>query len=294
MPLTVPAFVSVLSALLALGTGAFLVLIRRWRALAALSAQLESRVEQRSLELEQAMRALSRTERLAAIGRLAAGVAHEINNPAAVVSSNLDYVLEGRARGRELPDDVAEALADARDGVRRITDIVRKLLAGTKAARQENAKGFLVAEAVAAAADRARAGSRREVELVVEAPADLSALGSAPLVEQVLVDLARNGAEAIPEGRAGSVRIRAGKEADRVVISVSDDGSGMDERTLALVFEPFFSTKPVGKGVGLSLAVSLALLRSIGGDLRIESEPGSGTTATVVLEAAPAATRASA
>jgi len=185
---------------------------------------------------------------------------------------------------------VAEALADARDGVRRITDIVRKLLAGTKAARQEDAKGFLVAEAVAAAADRARAGSRREVELVVEAPADLSALGSAPLVEQVLVDLARNGAEAIPEGRAGSVRIRAGKEADRVVISVSDDGSGMDEKTLALVFEPFFSTKRVGKGMGLSLAVSLALLRSIGGDLRIESEPGRGTTATVVLEAArPAA-----
>ena len=294
MPLTVPAFVSTLFALLALGTGACLVLIRRWRALAALSAQLESRVEQRTLELEQAMRALSRTERLAAIGRLAAGVVHEINNPAAAVSSNLDYVLESRARGRELPDDVSEALTDARDGVRRITDIVRKLLAGTNAGRTEDAKGFPVAEAVAAAADRARAGLRRDVELVVEAPADLSALGSAALVQQVLVDLARNGAEAIPEGRAGSVRIRAAKEADRVVIRMSDDGSGMDERTLALVFEPFFSTKPVGKGMGLSLAVSLALLRSIGGDLRIESEPGSGTTATVVLEAAPAATRASA
>jgi signal transduction histidine kinase len=286
VPLTLPAFVSALSALLALVTGACLVLMRRSRALAVLSAHLESRVEQRSQELEQAMRALSRTERLAAIGRLAAGLAHEINNPAAVVSGNLEYVLEWRARGGELPADVAEALADGLAGVRRIADIVRNLLAGTLAARQEAAKGFLVAGAVSAAADRARAGSRRDVEVVFEAPAELSAVGSAALVEQVLVDLTKNGAEAIPEGRAGSVRISAVKEADKVLVQVRDDGSGMDEGTVARLFEPFFTTSPVGKGRGLSLAVSLALLRSIGGDLRIESEPGRGTTATVVLESA--------
>jgi len=293
VPLTVPAFVSALSALLALGVGACLVLMRRSRALAALCAQLESRVEQRSRELEQAMRALSRTESLA-VGRLAAGVAHEINNPAAVVSSNLQYVLDWRARGGELPEAEAEALTDAREGVRLIIEIVRKLLAGTTDARREAAKGFAVADAVAAAADRARAGLRRDVELVVEAPAELSALGSAPLVEQALVDLAKNGAEAIPEGRAGSVRISAVKEADKVLIRVSDDGRGMDEGTVARLFEPFFSTKPVDKEMGLSLAVSLALLRSIGGDLRIESEPGRGTTATVVLESARPGARAAA
>jgi two-component system NtrC family sensor kinase len=287
--LTVPAFVSALSAVLALFTGASLVLMRRWRALSALSARLEARLEQRSLELEQAMRALSRTERLATVGRLASGVAHEINNPAAVVSGNLEYVLEWRARGGELPDDAAEALTDARDAVRRIADIVRKLLAGTKAARQEDAKGFLVAEAVAAAAGRARAGLRREVELAVEPPGELSALGSAALVEQVLVDLAKNGVDAIPEGRAGSVRISAVKEADKVLVRIRDDGIGMDEPTVARLFEPFFNIRPMGKGMGLSLAVSLALLRSIGGDLRIESEPGRGTTATILLEAGPAA-----
>jgi len=285
----VPLTVSALSALLALFTGASLVLMRRWRALSALSARLEARLEQRSLELEQAMRALSRTERLATVGRLASGVAHDINNPAAAVSGNLEYVLEWRARGGELPDDAAEALTDARDGVRRIVDIVRKLLAGTKAARQEDAKGFPVAGAVAAAADRARAGLRREVDLVVEPPAQLSALGSAALVEQVLVDLAKNGVDAIPEGRAGSVRISAVKEATKVLVRVRDDGIGMDEATVARLFEPFFTTGPVGKGTGLSLAVSLALLRSIGGDLRIESERGRGTTATILLEAGPAA-----
>jgi signal transduction histidine kinase len=289
VPLTVPAFVSALSALLAVFTGASLVLMRRWRALSALSARLEARLEQRSLELEQAMRALSRTERLATVGRLASGAAHEINNPAAVVSGNLEYVLEWRARGGELPDDAAEALTDARDAVRRIADIVRKLLAGTKAARQEDAKGFLVAEAVAAAAGRARAGLRREVELAVEPPGELSALGSAALVEQVLVDLAKNGVDAIPEGRAGSVRISAVKEADKVLVRIRDDGIGMDEPTVARLFEPFFNIRPMGKGMGLSLAVSLALLRSIGGDLRIESEPGRGTTATILLEAGPAA-----
>jgi two-component system C4-dicarboxylate transport sensor histidine kinase DctB len=125
------------------------------------------------------------------------------------------------------------------------------------------------------------------VELVVELPADLFARGSPALVEQVLVDLARNGIQAIPEGRAGRVRISAVREADEVLIRVTDDGSGMDEPTVARLFEPFFSTKPVGQGMGLSLAVSLALLRSIGGDLRIDSEPGRGTTATMVLEPSP-------
>jgi signal transduction histidine kinase len=277
--------------------GAFckgLMLMRRWRAdMAALSAELQSRVEQRSKELEQAMRALFRTERLAAVGRLASGVAHEINNPAAVVQGNLEYVLECRARGGPLPDDATEALTEARDGVRRIVDIVRKLLPGTKAARQEDLKGFSVAEAIGAAADRARAGLRPGVDLAVDLPADLPARGSAALVEQVLVDLARNAAEAIPEGRSGSVRISATRQADQVLVRVIDDGSGMDEPTVARLFEPFFSTRPVGQGMGLSLPVSLALLRSIGGDLRIDSEPGRGTTATVVLEAA-SATRAAA
>jgi two-component system NtrC family sensor kinase len=313
VPLTVPAFVSAVSALLALGVGAPLIalllvlfaglikgvlLMRRWRAdmtaLATLSTELESRVEQRSRELEQALRALFRTERLAAVGRLASGVAHEINNPAAVVLGNLEYVLECRARGGSLPEDAGDALGEAREGVRRIADIVRKLLAGTKAARQDDAKAFSVGEAVGAAADRLRAGSRPEVELVVDLPADLSARGSVALLEQVLVDLALNGIQAIPQGRAGRVRIWAAKEADKVLVRVSDDGRGMDERTVAGLFEPFFSTKPVGQGAGLSLPVSLALLRSIGGDLRIDSEPGRGTTATVVLEAASSSDRAAA
>jgi signal transduction histidine kinase len=312
VPLTVPAFVSAVSALPALGVGASqialllvlfaglikgVMLMRRWRAdmtaLATLSAQLESRVEQRSRELEQALRALFRTERLAAVGRLASGVAHEINNPAAVALGNLEYVLECRARGGPLPEDAGDALGEAREGVRRIADIVRKL-AGTKAARPDDAKAFSVGEAVGAAADRLRAGSRPEVELVVDLPADLTARGSVALLEQVLVDLALNGIQAIPQGRAGRVRIWAAKEADKVLVRVSDDGSGMDERTLARLFEPFFSTKPVGQGAGLSLPVSLALLRSVGGDLRIDSEPGRGTTATVVLEAASSSDRAAA
>jgi signal transduction histidine kinase len=312
VPLTVTAFVSAVSALPALGVGASqialllvlfaglikgVMLMRRWRAdmtaLATLSAQLESRVEQRSRELEQALRALFRTERLAAVGRLASGVAHEINNPAAVALGNLEYVLECRARGGPLPEDAGDALGEAREGVRRIADIVRKL-AGTKAARPDDAKAFSVGEAVGAAADRLRAGSRPEVELVVDLPADLTARGSVALLEQVLVDLALNGIQAIPQGRAGRVRIWAAKEADKVLVRVSDDGSGMDERTLARLFEPFFSTKPVGQGAGLSLPVSLALLRSIGGDLRIDSEPGRGTTATVVLEAASSSDRAAA
>ena len=134
---------------------------------------------------------------------------------------NLEYVLECRARSGALPEDAGDALAEARDGVRRIADIVRKLLAGTGAARQEDAKGFSVAEAARAAVDRARTAARPEVELVVELPADLSARGSAALVEQVLVDLANNAIQAIPEGRTGRVRISAAQEADKVLVATA-------------------------------------------------------------------------
>ena len=92
--------------------------------------------------------------------------------------------------------------------------------------------------------------------------------------------------EAIPKDRAGSVQIQVAQEGARVLVRVRDDGCGMDEKTLARLFEPFFSTKPLESGTGLSLCVALALLRSIGGDLRVDGKRGVGTTVTAVLEAA--------
>ena len=265
------------------------VLMRRWRDdmehIDALSAQLEARVEKRTRELEQAMRALSRTEKLAAIGRLAAGVAHEINNPAAVVAGNLDFLLEMRARGTQFPAEAVDAIGESREATGRISAIVRRLLTGSRAARQEDANGFDVAAAVEAAADRVRMGLRPEVRVSATVPAGLQARGGTALLEQVLFDLLQNGVQAIPSGLEGKVEISAVRDGSHVLLRVSDDGAGIEEEALARLFEPFFSTRPLGEGAGLSLSVSLALLRTIGGDLLVDSDPGRGTTATVVLQA---------
>jgi signal transduction histidine kinase len=269
------------------------VLMGRWKddmlALSELSSTLETRVEQRTRELEQAMRALSRTQHLAAVGRLAARMAHEINNPAAVVGGNLDYVLEYRNSHGKLPPDAEEALVESRDAIARITMIVRRLLAGTNSARQDDSIGFDVAAALTAGAQRVRPMLRDGIELTVMAPPGMFARGGPTLVAHVVADLVQNAADSIPAGRGGSISIRAKRDADRIVISVEDDGTGMDEETLARLFEPFFSTKPIGTAVGLSLAVALAVLRTIGGDLRIDSELGRGTIATILLEPMPVA-----
>jgi CheY-like chemotaxis protein/anti-sigma regulatory factor (Ser/Thr protein kinase) len=117
----------------------------------------------------------------------------------------------------------------------------------------------------------------------------LHAAASDGVLVQVLGNLAVNAAQAAGEGgREGRVRISAARRDDRVRIDVADDGPGMDAETQRLAFEPFFSTKPVGKGTGLGLAVSRGLVASLRGELTLASAPGRGTVATVELPAADA------
>ena len=106
---------------------------------------------------------------------------------------------------------------------------------------------------------------------------------------QIVSALLHNAAEAVPEGRAGHVEVTARPTEDgRIQLDVTDDGAGMSPEVLRRAFEPFFSTRGEGKGSGLGLPVARALVESLGGELRLESRPGLGTTATLVLpEAAP-------
>jgi signal transduction histidine kinase/ActR/RegA family two-component response regulator len=248
-----------------------------------LSSQLEGIVTERTRELAKAHEALAQAERLAAIGRLSAGVAHEINNPSAAVVSNLSYLKSSLAAG-EVPDDAADALEDSLTSMGKIARIVRQLLdTGRVAASDTSMRStFDIALAVDHAVQTARAALDRPLELTLDVPA-IFGVGDQLMVEQVLVNLIVNGAQAVPDSREPRVTVRAEALTTGVKLSVTDNGAGMSDEVVRRAFEPFFSTKPFGKGTGLGLSVSLGLAKAVGGDLRIARSSANGTTMELLI-----------
>jgi signal transduction histidine kinase/ActR/RegA family two-component response regulator len=248
-----------------------------------LSTQLEGIVTERTRELAKAHEALAQAERLAAIGRLSAGVAHEINNPSAAVVSNLSY-LKGSIAAGELPADATEALDDSLTSMGKIARIVRQLLdTGRVAASDTSMRStFDIALAVEHAAQTARAALDRPVDIEVDVPAAFG-VGDQLMVEQVLVNLIVNGAQAVPASRMARIVVQAEAQSTAVKLSVTDNGDGMSDEVARRAFEPFFSTKPFGKGTGLGLSVSLGLAKAVGGDLRVARTSPHGTTMELLV-----------
>jgi PAS domain S-box-containing protein len=239
-------------------------------------------------EVEEMRAHVVAAERLASIGTLAAGVAHEVSNPLSYVLTNLAF-LDGGLRalgGREAPA-LREALADAIEGARRVQQIAADL---TGFSRPDAEVGpidlsSVVAGALTLAASELRHRARIEVD-VAHAP---SPLGKAGRLRQVLLNLLVNAAHAIPEGNPQGhvVAITARADADQVAIEVSDTGPGVPEELRALIFEPFFTTKPIGKGTGLGLWVCRRVLEEQGGEIAVRDRTGGGAVFRVSLPAAP-------
>jgi signal transduction histidine kinase/ActR/RegA family two-component response regulator len=251
-----------------------------------LNAGLAGLVARRSSDLERSQQALARAERMAALGQFAAGVAHEVNNPAMVVAANLDYV------ARELADDprhqVWTSLRDAQAGVGRIVGLARQLLvAGRSASRpEEPVAPVQLISAVEAAVAATRPPAQVSIDFDVQVPPALHVLAHQESLVQVLANLLDNAVHAIPPGRPGHLSLRAEAAADLVRLEVADDGVGMSEDALLHVFEPFYGHKPAGMGTGLGLAVSLGLVTGMKGRLHIESTLGQGTRAHLELRRA--------
>jgi signal transduction histidine kinase/CheY-like chemotaxis protein len=248
-----------------------------------LSAGLARLVAERSAALQRSEAALARAERLAALGQFAAGVAHEVNNPAAVVASSLEYL--AAELGDDPRDGVQAGLREARAGVQRITGIVRQLLvAGRTAGRSEEPVSPVhAASVVEAAVTTARARAGGLVAFDEQVAPGLTVLAHRDSLIQVLSNLAINAAQAYPPGQPGVVTIRGEHRGAQARLVVEDAGVGMSEEALLHVFEPFYSTKPSSMGTGLGMAVSLGLVNGMGGSLRFESALGVGTRAILEL-----------
>ncbi len=244
---------------------------------------------------------LMTSDRMASIGMLAAGVAHEINNPLAAVLANLELA---QTRARLVDDgggrDARQALAALITDARHAADAVRRIVRDLKVfARHEEPDGepVDVHEVLESSIRMAWNEIRHRAMLVRSFRADRRVLATPSRLGQVFLNLLVNAAQAIPEGRADANEIRVATRCDaagRVVVEVTDSGSGISPESLNRMFSPFYTTKSDGDGTGLGLAICRRIVTDYGGELGVESRPGHGATFRVVLPAAaPATSRAS-
>jgi signal transduction histidine kinase/DNA-binding NarL/FixJ family response regulator len=237
--------------------------------------------ERRRFELDRAVV----TERMAAMGRLAAGVGHEINNPLTYALGNIEGLLEASAARGTPPaaTEVVERLQEARDGLARVRVIVGDLQ--TLARADESHGDVDLQQVIEQAIQIAGAEVRHRAPIVRNYQPTPPILGSRIRLGQVFLNLIINAAQAIPEGQAAQNRIEiAIRDAgDAVVVEVTDTGCGIAPEHLSRIFDPFFTTKEFGAGTGLGLAISRDIVASHRGTLTARSAPGGGTTMTVSI-----------
>ncbi|MEZ4407336.1 MAG: ATP-binding protein [Polyangiales bacterium] len=248
------------------------------------NARLYDELRRRVGELTEAQAKLVQGERLAAIGELAAVMAHEVRNPLAVLSTSL--VVIGRAVDDEA-DDARAALGIMREEIDRLARIVAELLDFARPLQlrpKPTGARALLDEALTVAAASAGAAWARVRPSVTVVPESLRVSVDAPVFRQALVNVVLNAVQAMPQG--GALTLRAARDAGGAVsVSVEDTGEGITGESLARVFEPFFTTKATGTGLGL--AVTRRVLEAHEGSVDVESVVGRGTTVTMrVPEAA--------
>jgi signal transduction histidine kinase len=240
------------------------------------------------------------------MGTLAAGVAHEINNPLTYIMANIGFVTErlnklkrsltpsppGGSAGplavlAEQLEELVTALGEAQEGALRVRKIVRdlKIFAWSD---QERYGAVDVRAAIEAAATMTAADITARARLVKELHPVPPVMASESRLGQVFLNLITNAVQAIKEGHPAEneIRISTGTDAmGRVVVVVADTGAGIPPEVMRRIFDPFFTTKPLGIGTGLGLYICHGIVRALGGELTVESEPGRGSRFRVALPA---------
>lgn len=276
VPVAITGFGTIKDAVSLMKTGAFDVLTKPF-GLDEIQLTIEKALRHHELarknrELE---RKLKISEKLAAIGKLAAGVAHEINNPLdgviRFVNLSLMHLKEGSM--------IREYLADVRTGLDRIAGIVQSLLDFSRSIVLETdpqSIGDMVREAMNPFRHRVQKG-RVNIKMDFE-DAGIEVPGG---TLHVISNLLKNALDEMPEG--GELIIRSSSDEKSLAVSISDNGPGIPEDIREKIFEPFFTTKKIGKGTGLGLSICQQIIEKLGGALHVDSEVGRGTTFTITI-----------
>jgi PAS domain S-box-containing protein len=252
--------------------------------------QAEERLIEAAALQEQLERQLVFADRMASVGTLAAGVAHEINTPLSYVTANIALILEQLRRlSAEFPAErvaeLSQMALEAQLGAERIRKIVRGLTTFSRV-EEERRSALDVRPLLDLAVDMTHHDVRHRARLVKD-------YGPTPLVDadearlgQVFINLLVNAAQAIPEGQSGAheIRIVTSTASDgRACIEVRDSGEGIAAAAIGRIFDPFFTTKPIGVGTGLGLSICHNIITDLGGTLTVESREGRGTAFRVAL-----------
>jgi signal transduction histidine kinase len=255
-------------------------------------AEANARSEAETTARIDAMEQLRHADRLITVGRLAAGIAHELGTPLNVIAGRVKMLRRGNVES----DAAGEYLTAVAEQAERMTVIIRQLLdfAGRREPRVAATDLLVIARAIARLVEPI--ARKHNVEVGISSEGKALALGDPVQLEQVLSNLVVNGIHACDSG--GKVQISCGTEpasdasdaereasAKRAYLRVTDDGHGMDEQTKARIFEPFFTTKDIGQGTGLGLSVAHGIVLENGGSISVTSQAGIGSTFSVFLPA---------
>jgi PAS domain S-box-containing protein len=247
----------------------------------------QSRLE---VEREELRKRLTQSEKLAALGQFVAGIAHELNNPLQGVLGHLELLRVTGAFPKQLRKEVQTIYREAD----RAAKIVRNLLvfAGSRRlARRAVSLPPILQKVVALRSAACRAA---DIEVVRHYDQKMPRVQSDPLLlHQVFLNIMMNAEQSIAAtGRPGRIEITSTKTADRLITTVRDTGQGIQEEALSRIFEPFYTTKEVGKGTGLGLAIAYGIVQEHGGEILAANHPDGGATFTVELPIKPGAERA--
>ncbi|HXX66487.1 MAG TPA: PAS domain S-box protein [Polyangiaceae bacterium] len=232
---------------------------------------------------------LALSDRLASVGTLAAGVAHEINNPLSYVMNNLEFLAqELREVGGASPSArvraMLEMLGEAREGAERVRKIVRGMKIFVRA-DEERRELLEIPRVLEVAINMAFNEVRHRARLVKDFEGSPAVMGDESRLVQVFINLIVNAAHAISEGAAekNEIRITTKIDGTNAVVEVRDTGRGIPPEMLGRIFDPFFTTKPVGVGVGLGLSITHGIIAGLGGEITVKSQVDVGTIMRVVI-----------
>jgi len=252
-----------------------------------LSKRMVNRIVMADEEKDMMNKQIIETGKLASVGKLAAGIAHEINNPVAIMVEEAgwikDLLEDEEFRESENLDEFERALKQIKTQGQRCKEITHKLLSfarKTDSRIQETEINDVIDEIVALSEQRAKYG---KISIHTDFQKDLPSTYLAQSeMQQVLLNLINNAIDAM-ENEGGTLDISTRLDSDAIVIQVADDGPGIPESNLPRIFEPFFTTKPVGKGTGLGLSICYGIIQKMGGEITVDSIVDSGTTFRIRL-----------
>lgn len=252
-----------------------------------LSRKIVGRIEQADQEKEMMNEKVIEAGKLASVGELAAGIAHEINNPIAIMVEEAgwigDLLEEEDFQESENVAELKRALAQIRTQGERCKEITHKLLSfarRTDPRIREVQLNDLIEEVMGVSDQRSRFSN---VKVTTSLAPDLPLVAASPSeIQQVILNLINNAIDAIGSG-GGAIEITSRADGDFVVIDVADNGQGIPPAVMARIFDPFFTTKSVGKGTGLGLSICYGIVKKLGGDITVNSAVGVGTVFHIYL-----------